>query len=120
MCGRMEGVADPRILIPPRTKSRRAQAAAAVPSDALAPSAGPSKEELTSVLDRVKPENGLDQRGSLVGRDADFSWFRFVIPAGKVMRDDLPTGQHDFEPNDVMTRNAVLEAARAAGMPTAA
>ena len=49
-------------------------------------------------MDRLKPERALDTGGVLVGRDADFSWFRFVIPAGKVMRDDLPTGQHDFIP----------------------
>jgi hypothetical protein len=50
------------------------------------------------VLNRLKPERALDTGGTLVGRDADFSWFRFVIPADKVMRDDLPTGQHDFIP----------------------
>jgi hypothetical protein len=33
-----------------------------------------------------------------MGRDADFSWFRFVIPAGKIMRDDDPTGDHEFIP----------------------
>jgi hypothetical protein len=33
-----------------------------------------------------------------MGRDADFSWFRFVIPASKVMRDDFPTGDHQFIP----------------------
>ena len=33
-----------------------------------------------------------------MGRDADFSWFRFVIPASQVMRDDFPTGEHDFIP----------------------
>ena len=33
-----------------------------------------------------------------MGRDADFSWFRFVIPAGKVVRDDFPTGAHEFIP----------------------
>jgi tetratricopeptide (TPR) repeat protein len=59
---------------------------------------GPTKEELAEVLDRSKPEKALDTGGSLVGRDADFSWFRFVIVASKVMRDDLPTGQHDFIP----------------------
>ncbi len=58
----------------------------------------PTKEELDAVLDRLKPERALDTGGVLVGRDADFSWFRFVIPATKVMRDDLPTGQHDFIP----------------------
>src|SRR5690349_6138981 len=60
--------------------------------------AGPTKEEVEDVLKRLKPEQALDTGGTLAGRDADFSWFRFVIPAGKVMRDDLPTGQHDFIP----------------------
>lgn len=63
----------------------------------------PTKAEVDKVLDRLKPERALDTGGTLVGRDADFSWFRFVIPAAKVMRDDLPTGQHDFiplNPND--------------------
>ncbi len=60
--------------------------------------AGPTKEEVAAVLNRLKPERPLDTGGALAGRDADFSWFRFVIPAGKVMRDDLPTGQHDFIP----------------------
>jgi len=59
---------------------------------------GPTKEEMEQVLNRLKPEPALDTGGNLAGRDADFSWFRFVIPAGKVMRDDLPTGQHDFIP----------------------
>jgi tetratricopeptide (TPR) repeat protein len=62
------------------------------------PDAGPTKEEVDEVLNRLKPERALDTGGTLVGRDADFSWFRFVIPAAKVMRDDLPTGQHDFIP----------------------
>jgi tetratricopeptide (TPR) repeat protein len=67
-------------------------------SDRTRTEAGPTKEEVDEVLDRLKPERALDTGGTLVGRDADFSWFRFVIPAGKVMRDDLPTGQHDFIP----------------------
>src|SRR5919109_1907779 len=62
------------------------------------PDAGPTKEQVAEVMDRLKPEQILDTGGALVGRDADFSWFRFVIPAAKVMRDDLPTGQHDFIP----------------------
>ena len=60
--------------------------------------AGPTKEEIDQVVNRLKPERALDTGGTLVGRDADFSWFRFVIPAAKVMRDDLPTGHHDFIP----------------------
>jgi hypothetical protein len=35
-----------------------------------------------------------------MGRDADFSWFRFVIPAKMVMRDDLLMGAHEFIPID--------------------
>ena len=74
--------------------------------DSDAPTAGqqvpagvpPTKEEVDEVVNRLKPERALDTGGTLAGRDADFSWFRFVIPAAKVMRDDLPTGQHDFIP----------------------
>jgi tetratricopeptide (TPR) repeat protein len=49
-------------------------------------------------VERVRPQNVLDAGAALMGRDADFSWFRFVIPAGKVARDDFPTGAHDFIP----------------------
>ena len=35
-----------------------------------------------------------------MGRDSDFSWFRFVIPSSRVMRDDLPAGAHEFIPID--------------------
>lgn len=51
-------------------------------------------------MERLKPQKLLDPRASLVGRDADFSLFRFVIPSGKVMRDDFPTGAHEFIPLD--------------------
>jgi len=37
---------------------------------------------------------------SLMGRDADFSWFRFVIPSKMVVRDDMRVGTHDFIPID--------------------
>jgi tetratricopeptide (TPR) repeat protein len=73
-------------------------AALAAGSQRTASADGPTKGEVAEVLDRLKPERALDTGGTLAGRDADFSWFRFVIPAGKVMRDDLPTGQHDFIP----------------------
>jgi tetratricopeptide (TPR) repeat protein len=49
-------------------------------------------------VERVKPQNILETGAGLMGRDADFSWFQFVIPAGKVVRDDFPTGAHDFIP----------------------
>jgi len=71
---------------------------APAPEQQPSPDAAPSKEEVDEALNRLKPERALDTGGTLAGRDADFSWFRFVIPAGKVMRDDLPTGQHDFIP----------------------
>jgi tetratricopeptide (TPR) repeat protein len=58
-----------------------------------------SEEDLyAKAIELFKPQDLLDQRASLMGRDADFSWFRFVIPASKVMRDDFPTGAHEFIP----------------------
>lgn len=58
-----------------------------------------SEEDLyAKAIELFKPQDLLDQRASLLGRDADFSWFRFVIPASKVMRDDFPTGAHEFIP----------------------
>ncbi len=49
---------------------------------------------------KFKPDELFHTRASLMGRDADFSWFRFVIPAGRVMRDDLQVGSHEFIPID--------------------
>lgn len=49
-------------------------------------------------LETFKPQKPLESRAALMGRDADFSWFRFVIPAAKVLRDDFPTGAHEFIP----------------------
>jgi tetratricopeptide (TPR) repeat protein len=58
-----------------------------------------SEEDLyAKAIKLFEPQDLLDQRASLMGRDADFSWFRFVIPASKVMRDDFPTGAHEFIP----------------------
>ncbi len=64
-----------------------------------------SEEELYRRLatEPVAPEPQTDARGSLMGRDADFSMFRYVIPANRVVRDDRPTGAHAFipvEPHD--------------------
>lgn len=56
------------------------------------------QERYVQAAERVKPQKALDQAATLVGRDADFSWFRFVIPAGTVMRDDFPTGAHEYIP----------------------
>jgi tetratricopeptide (TPR) repeat protein len=47
-------------------------------------------------VERVRPQKAIDTGAALAGRDADFSWFRYIIPATKVMRDDFPTGAHDF------------------------
>ena len=58
----------------------------------------PEEELYTRAAERFKPQKPLDTRASLMGRDADFSWFRFVIPASKVVRDDFPTGAHEFIP----------------------
>ena len=55
---------------------------------------------------KFKPDELFHTRASLMGRDADFSWFQFVIPAGRVMRDDLQVGTHEFipiDPNDTFT-----------------
>ncbi len=49
---------------------------------------------------KFKPDELFHTRASLMGRDADFSWFRFVIPAGRVMRDNLEAGNHEFIPLD--------------------
>ncbi|MCP9453399.1 MAG: tetratricopeptide repeat protein [Nitrospira sp.] len=63
------------------------------------PGSEPSDEELyAKAVEQVVPQNVMDGGSSLMGRDADFSWFRFVIPAEKVVRDDFPTGAHDFIP----------------------
>ena len=50
----------------------------------------PEEELYARAAERFKPQETLDKRASLIGRDADFSWFRFVIPASKVVRDDFP------------------------------
>ncbi|MFO0705531.1 MAG: tetratricopeptide repeat protein [Nitrospira sp.] len=71
-----------------------------------APSSAPDQAEhavFDQALAPLAPQNFLDPHTTLIGRDSDFSWFRFVIPAGKVVRDDSPTGAHEFiplHPND--------------------
>jgi tetratricopeptide (TPR) repeat protein len=70
-----------------------------VPSGDSAPTTALSEGYLYArATELFKPQKPLDQRASLMGRDADFSWFRFVIPASKVVRDDFPTGAHEFIP----------------------
>ena len=70
-----------------------------VPSNDPSPATTMTEEDLYArAIELFKPEKPLDTRVSLMGRDADFSWFRFVIPASKVVRDDFPTGAHEFIP----------------------
>jgi tetratricopeptide (TPR) repeat protein len=49
-------------------------------------------------IERIKAQKTLETGVAIAGRDADFSWFRYVIPATKVVRDDFPTGAHEFIP----------------------
>ena len=49
-------------------------------------------------IEKIKAHKTLETGVAIAGRDADFSWFRFIIPATKVVRDDLPTGAHEFIP----------------------
>lgn len=63
------------------------------------PTSAPSEEALfAKAVEKMKPQKALDTGAAIVVRDADFSWFRFVIPAAKVVRDDYPTGAHEFIP----------------------
>jgi tetratricopeptide (TPR) repeat protein len=84
----------------PELATREADAAASpTPSEeSPAPSLSPEEELYARANERFKPQKPLDPQTSLMGRDADFSWFRFVIPASKVVRDDFPTGAHEFIP----------------------
>ena len=58
----------------------------------------PEEALYAKAVERLKPQKTLDTGAAIVGRDADFSWFRYVIPAAKVVRDDFPTGAHEFIP----------------------
>jgi tetratricopeptide (TPR) repeat protein len=58
------------------------------------------------VAKKFQPDELMHTRTSLMGKDADFSWYRFVIPAVQVMRDDLQAGNHEFipiDPNDTFS-----------------
>jgi len=85
--------------VPDSEKPKGNGTANSIPSGDPPPSTVLSEEErYAKAFDRLKPQKPLDARASLMGRDADFSWFRFVIPASQIMRDDFPTGEHDFIP----------------------
>lgn len=90
--------------VPELAKLADDEAATRIPSGDPSPATVPPEEALYArAAERFKPQQALDTRASLMGRDADFSWFRFVIPASKVVRDDFPTGAHEFiplNPND--------------------
>ncbi|OQW34073.1 MAG: hypothetical protein A4E19_18855 [Nitrospira sp. SG-bin1] len=58
----------------------------------------PEEALFARAVERLKSQKTLETGAAIVGRDADFSWFRFVIPATKVVRDDFPTGAHEFIP----------------------
>ncbi len=58
----------------------------------------PEEALYAKAVERLKPQKTLETGAAIAGRDADFSWFRFVIPATKVVRDDFPTGAHEFIP----------------------
>lgn len=90
-----------RVHVPEFAQQVEEEAAANAAQAKAATRTIPSEAELAAkAIDALKPQNTLDAAASLVGRDADFAWFRFVIPAKKVMRDDSPTGAHDFIPLD--------------------
>ena len=85
--------------VPELAQLKADEATDRVPSGVSSPAAVSPEEELYArAAERFKPQKPLDQRASLMGRDADFSWFRFVIPASTVVRDDFPTGAHEFIP----------------------
>jgi len=85
--------------VPELAKLKAEEASDRGPTDNSSPPSGLSEEDLSAkVVERFTPQKPLDQRASLMGRDADFSWFRFVIPASRVVRDDFPTGAHEFIP----------------------
>src|SRR5215510_6148506 len=84
--------------VPELAKPKVDESAASNPSGDPPRSTGLTEEEYAKALERAKPHTLLDTGSLLMGRDADFSWFRFVIPSSKVMRDDFPTGDHQFIP----------------------
>jgi tetratricopeptide (TPR) repeat protein len=85
--------------VPDIEKLKADEAPKSIPSGDPSSSTVQSEEErYKQAVERLKPHKTLDARASLMGRDADFSLFRFVIPASHVMRDDFPTGEHDFIP----------------------
>ena len=83
--------------VPELVKLKEEEAKAEKESDHTT-SALPEETLYTRAVERLKPQKTLETGAAIAGRDADFSWFRFVIPATKVVRDDFPTGAHEFIP----------------------
>ncbi len=81
----------------PYTKKSTPDAIPVIPDPISSPPQVQSEERPAMNLEGFEP---VHSRASLMGRDADFSWFRFVIPARMVMRDDLLMGAHEFIPID--------------------
>jgi hypothetical protein len=77
-----------------------------IPLNAQPTGESPSPSTVNEAADQeldLKPPKDFEPiyaRASLMGRDADFSWFRFVIPSKMIFRDDLRMGTHDFVPLD--------------------
>jgi len=81
----------------PHTKKSTPDAIPVIPDPISSPPQVQPEERAAMNLEGFEP---VHSRASLMGRDADFSWFRFVIPARMVMRDDLLMGAHEFIPID--------------------
>jgi hypothetical protein len=85
--------------VPDLARLKAEERADSIPSaDASHTTVVSEQERYTKAIERIQPQKPLDTAAALVGRDADFSWFQFVVSASKVVRDDLPTGAHEFIP----------------------
>ena len=85
--------------VPELAKLTAEEVATTIPSADPSPSTVLSEKELIAkAAEQMKPQSPLDTQAPLMGRDSDFSWFRFVITASKVIRDDAPMGAHEFIP----------------------
>ena len=83
--------------VPELVKLKEEEAKAEKDSSSRTPEL-PEEALYAKAVERLKPQKTLETGAAIAGRDADFSWFRFVIPATKVVRDDFPTGAHEFIP----------------------
>ncbi len=95
-----EWVEKARTHVPGRITAKNDPANTEIPPiDPASPSALSEEERYArAAAKKLTPEDPIYRRASLMGRDADFSLFRFLISANRVMRDDLPGGAHEFIP----------------------